>query len=204
MRGAAAQVGRKGRNHHGGTRSVHVVRELRPALSHLGRDREGIEPDGGERAVLPHALRDRRADQLRGDLDLGQEEDRGPARCHDGRRDNGILRQAGAVPGAPSVHPTLPGHRPARNLPGEDGARCTGDPRMDRTRHDVPRRDVQLFGNPACPADAASRRDRRRLHRPRDGGEPDPCRVRGNAARDARPGARPSRPRVCPPRRGAT
>ena len=76
-------------------------------------------------------------------------------------------------PGAPSVRPAIPGI----DLPGifqvQDRARCAIDPRMDRTRHDVPRRDVQLFGNPVHPADAASRRDRWRLHRPRDGGEPD-------------------------------
>ena len=56
VRGAAAQARRKSRDRHGGARSVRVVRELRAALPHLRRDREGIEPARGERAVLPHQL----------------------------------------------------------------------------------------------------------------------------------------------------
>ena len=54
-------------------------------------------------------------------------------------------------PGAPSVRPPLPGIE----LPGIfQVGRCPtyGYPRMDRTGHDVPRGDVQLFGDPVRPA----------------------------------------------------
>ena len=83
-------------------------------------------------------------------------------------------------PGAPSVRPAAARHRPAGDLPGADRARRAGDPRVDRTGHDVPGGDVQLLRDPVREADAAGGGDRRRLHRPRDGGEPGPCRVRGD------------------------
>ena len=109
VRGAPAQAGRKGRDRHGGARPVHVVCELRPAVSHLRRDRAGIEPDGGERGVLPHALCNRRANQLRGGFRLGQRQDRRPARRRDRQGDEGALRQAGAVSrralGPPATYP---------------------------------------------------------------------------------------------------
>ena len=98
-------------------------------------------------------------------------------------------------PGAPSVRPPLPGI----DLPGIFQVRTVPDARAIRewiergttflAGH------VQLLGHPVREADAAGRGDRRRLHRPRDGGEPGPCRVRGDARRDARSGPGPARPR---------
>ncbi len=203
VRGAAAQAGRKGRNHHGGARSVHVVRELRPALSHLGRDRRRIETCWWRaRSSSARTSRSTRARTARRSRSRPKKKTVDLRNVATGEVTTESYDKLVLSPGAPSVRPAATGHRLARNLPGKDGARRTGYPRMDRTGHDVPRRDVQLFGDPVRPADAASRRDRRRLHRPRDGGEPDPCRVRGDAGRDARSGARASRPGVCPPRPG--
>ena len=60
-------------------------------------------------------LRDRRADELRGDRHLAEEEDRGPAQRHDRRGDDRVLRQAGAVargalgPSAAARASTCPG-----------------------------------------------------------------------------------------------
>ena len=148
-------------------------------------------------------LSNRCADELRGDLDLGQEEDDRPSQRRDGRDDDGIVRQARALSGRGLGSPAAARHRPARHLRGEDGARRTGRPRMDRARHAIPRRHVQLLGHPVRAADAASRRHRRRLHRPRDGGEPDSRRIRSDAGRDARSAPGASRSRVRAPGRRA-
>ena len=139
-----------------------------------GRDREGVEPPGRERAVVPRHVRHRRADQLRGDRHLAEEEDRGSAQRHDRRGDDRVLRQAGAV-ARRAVGPSAAArHRSAGDLPGADRAGRADDPRVDRARHDVPRGDVQLLRHPDREARAARGGGRRRLHRPRDGGEPGP------------------------------
>ena len=59
-------------------------------------------------------------------------------------------------PGAASIRPPLPGHRPARDLPGEDRAGRADDPRVDRARHVVPRR-----GCTTTPGSSSSSRARR-------------------------------------------
>ena len=61
-------------------------------------------------------VRDRRADQLRGDLHLAEEEDRGPAQRQDRRGHDRVLRQAGAV-ARRAFGPSAPArHRSAGNL----------------------------------------------------------------------------------------
>ena len=87
-------------------------------------------------------------------------------------------------PGAPSVRPPLPGI----DLPGIFHVRTVpdarADPRVDRAR--------ARASWPACTRTRASRRAaedprggrRRRVHRPRDGGEPRAPRVRRDARRD--------------------
>ena len=154
--------------------------------------------------LFRESVRDRCADELRGDRDLAEAEDRGPARRQDRRGDDRVLRQAGAVARRALGPPAAARHRSARDLPGADGAGRADDPRVDRAGHGVPGGDVQLLRHPVRQAAAACGGDRRRLHRARDGGEPGPCRLRGDARRDARSGAGPARPGVRPPRRGAS
>ncbi len=91
-------------------------------------------------------------------------------------------------PGAVTVRPPLPGHRPAGDLPGQDRARREGDPRVDRARVAVPRRNGQILRLPDGEAQDAGGGHRGRVHRPRDGGEPRSSRVRRHPRRDARPG----------------
>ena len=203
MRGAAAQAGREGRDPDGGARPLRVVRELRSAVSHLGRDRRRIEPARRERADVSRHVQDRRADELRGGLDLAEEEDRGPAQRRDRRGDEGVLRQAGALARRALGAPAASRYRLARNLPGANGAGRPEDPRVDGTRHRVPDGHVQLLGHAVRQARAPCRGDRRRVHRTRDRGEPDPCRIRGDAGRDARSAPRSARSRARPARRGA-
>ena len=45
--------------------------------------REGIESAGRERAAVPREFRDRRSDELRGDLHLPEAEDGRPTQCRD-------------------------------------------------------------------------------------------------------------------------
>ena len=107
------------------------------------------------------------------------------------------------APGATSVRPPLPGI----DLPGIFEVRTVPDVRAIRdwmargTR--LPRRDVQLHRTAVREAAAAGGGDRRRVHRTRDGGEPDPRGFRRHGGRDARPVAGAARPRVRASRRGA-
>ena len=105
-------------------------------------------------------------------------------------------------PGAPSVHPPLPGI----DLPGifqvQDRAGREDDPRVDRTGHDVPGGDVQVLGIPDGETRAARGGRRRRVHRSRDGGEPGPSRVRRDPDPEARSGPGPARSGDRAPRRG--
>ncbi len=137
-----------------------------------------------------------RADQLRGDRDRPEAEDRGPARRHDRGGDDRALRQAGALPGRAVGSPAAPRHRSPRHLPRAHRAGRADHPRVDRAGHGLPGGALQLLRHPVREADAARGRDRRRVHRARDGGEPGPRRVRGDARRDARPGAGAARSRV--------
>ena len=178
------------------------LRELRSSVSRLGRDPAGVEPPRGERAVLQGEPGDRRADELRGGRHRPQEEDRRPEERHDRRGDDGTLRQARPLARGAVGPAAAAGDRPAGDLPGADRARRAVDPRVGREGHRVSGGDVQVLRDPVRQADAPRRRHRRRLHRSRDGGEPDPRGVRGDARRDARPDPRPARPRVRPPRRG--
>ena len=81
---------------------------------------------------------------------------RRPSSCATSRpaRNDRALRQAGAVAGRRIDPPAAAGHRPAGHLPGPDRAGCAGDPRMDRARHDLPRRDEPVFGVPDRAAEA--------------------------------------------------
>ena len=89
-------------------------------------------------------------------------------------------------PGAASVHPPLPGI----DLPGIFHVRTVPDARTIREwierRHDVSGGNVQLLRHPDGEAGAARGGGGRRVHRSRDGGKPDPSRIR----RDPHPEAR--------------
>ena len=132
----------EGRNPHGRTRTVRFLRELRAALPRRRRDCEGIEPPGRERTAVPRALRDRCADELRGDRHFAEEEDRRSAQRQDRRGHDRVLRQAGAVARRAFGPSAAARHRSAGDLPRENRARRADDPRVDRTGHDVPDRDV--------------------------------------------------------------
>ena len=167
-----AQAGRESRDHHGGARAVRVVRELRAAVSRRWRDREGVEPARGDRSHFPLAVRDRLPHGLRGDQYLPGKEDGRPAQRRDRRGHDRVLRQARALAGR-AVDPSASArHRSAGDLPGEDGARRTGDPRVDRQGLHVPLRDGALLRLPDGAAQDACGRHRGRVHRARDGGEP--------------------------------
>ena len=116
----------------------------------------------------------RRADQLRGNLHLAQEEDGRPAQCQDRRGHDRVLRQAGALARCAFRPSAAAGHRSAGNLSCPDRARRAHDPRMGGTGHDFPDRDVQLFRNPDGEARSPRGGGRWRIHRPRNGGEPRP------------------------------
>ena len=112
------------------------------------------------------------------------------------------LRQARALAGSSLDPSAAAGHRPPGDLPGEDRAGREADPRVDRARHELPRRDGEVLGLPDGAAGEARGRRRRRVHRPRDGGEPGSARVRGDRGRDGGPGPRSARSGVRAHRRG--
>ncbi len=202
MCGATAEARRDGRDRHGGTGPIRLVRQLRASVPRGWRDSEGVESSRGERGAVPQALRNRRADELRGDLHLAEEEDRRAAQRHIRRGDDRILRQVGALARGAFGPSTLARDRPSRNLSGENRAGRPNDSRVGRAGNDLPDGDVQLFGHPGREADEARRRDRRRLHRTRDDGEPRPSRLRRDARGDARSDPGPPRPGGRPPCRG--
>ena len=107
-------------------------------------------------------------------------------------------------PGAPSVRPPLPGIDLPGHLRGAHRARRQGDPRVDRTRDELPRRDGEVLGVPDRAAADARGGGRRRVHRPGDGREPGASRVRRHRDRDGRPGARPARSGVRAARRATS
>ena len=193
----------KARDPDGRARAVRVVRELRAALPRRRRDREGIEPARGERSST---FRDQFAIEVRTNCEAIEispdEEDRGPAQRRDRRGDHRVLRQAGAVARRGVDPPAAARHRPARHLPGAHRARRPRDPRVDREGHAVPRRHGPLLRLPDGAAEDARGGHRRRLHRPGDGREPGPSRLRRHAGRDARPGPGAAGPGDGAPRRG--
>ena len=97
-------------------------------------------------------------------------------------------------PGAPSIRPPLPGI----DLPGIFQVRTVPDARA--IREWIERGTLFLAGMynysgiPVGEAQDPCGGDRRRVHRPRDGGEPRPSRVRGDPRRDARSGPGAARP----------
>ena len=172
------------------TRAVCFVRELRAALPCRGRDRKRIEPSGGVGTDVSRHVRDRCAHELRGDLHLDPKKKTVDLRnVKTGEVTTESYDKLVLSPGAASVHPPLPGI----DLPGIFHVRTVPDARTIREwierRHDVSGGDVQLLGHPDGQARAARGGGGRRVHRSRDGGEPDPSRVR----RDPHPEAR-SRP----------
>ena len=103
-------------------------------------------------------LRDRRADELRGDRRSRPRSKTVELRnVATGEVTTESYDKLVLSPGAASVRPPLPGHRPARHLRGAHGARRADDPRVDRARHVVPRRDVQLLGHPVREAARGAR-----------------------------------------------
>ena len=190
MRGSPAPVGRGSPDPHGRARAVCLVCELRSALPCRRRHRKGIEPSGRRCKYVPHSVRNRGENGLRGRRDLAGQEDRRAAQRRDQRDNDGVLRQARAV-ARRAVRPSaLARNRPPGNLPGEDRARRAGDPRVDRTRVVASLRDAQVFGVPDREAQNPSGRDRRRVHWPRDGGKPRASRFRRDHRRNARSGPR--------------
>ena len=141
------------------------------------------------------AVRHRRADQLRGDRDLAEKKTVDLRNVATGEVTTEPYDKLVLSPGALSVRPPLPGI----DLPGIFHVRTVPDARAIRewieTRHAVPHGHAPLLGIPDGEAKAPRGRGRRRLHRPRDGGEPRPSRVRSDPGRDARSGAGPARPR---------
>ncbi len=151
---------------------------------------------------VPGALRDRRADELRGDRHLAEKQNRGPAQCHDRRGHDRVLRQARAVARG-AFGPSAPArNRSAGDLPCADRAGRADDPRVGRGRHDVSGGDVQVLGNPDGEAGKACGGGGRRIHRSRDGGKPGPSRVRRDPHPEAGSAVRPARPGDRGPRRG--
>ena len=202
MRGSPAQAGRESPDHHGGTRAVRVVRELRAALSRRRRHPEGSESFRRGRKHVPLPVRRRRENGLRGHQDLAGQEDRRAAQCRNRRGDDRVLRQARAVARRAVDSPAPARHRPPGNLRGEDRARHEGDPRVDRTRILVPLRDAQVLGLPDGEAQDPCGGHRGRIHRPRDGGEPRASRVRRHPRRDGRSDPGAARSGNGAPRRG--
>ena len=99
-----------------------------------GRDPGGVEPAGGDRADVPRRVRRRRADELRGDRHLAEEEDRGPAQRRDRRGDDRVLRQARAVARRGPDPPAAARHRPSRDLLGADRPGRPDHPRVAAPR----------------------------------------------------------------------
>ena len=105
-------------------------------------------------------------------------------------------------PGAPSVRPPLPGI----DLPGIFQVRTVPDARA--IREWIEKGSLFLSGMHRYSGFQTVRPktravvDRRRVHRPRDGGEPRPSRVRRHAGRDARSGPGAARPGDGAHRRG--
>ena len=129
-------------------------------------------------------------------------QDRAAARRRDRRRHHRVLRQARAVAGRAVGTPAAARHRPSGHLRGAHRARRAGDPRVDRTRYELPRRDGEVLGLPDGAAADARGGGRRRVHRLGDGREPRAPRVRRHGDRDGRSGARSARPGVRPTRGG--
>jgi choline dehydrogenase-like flavoprotein len=69
---------------------------------------------------------------------FAQEENRRTAQCRDRRGGYRVLRQAGAIARRAFGPSAAARKRPARNIPGENGAGRAHDPRVDRRRHDFP------------------------------------------------------------------
>ena len=148
-------------------------------------------------------LRHRRADELRGDRDLDPKKKTVDLRnVKTGEVTTESYDKLVLSPGAASVHPPLPGHRSAGDLPCADRAGRADDPGVDRTRHELPGGDVQLLGDPDGQARAAGGGGGRRVHRPGDGGEPGPPRVRRDPHPEARSRPGPAGPGDRVPRRG--
>ena len=202
MRGSPAQVGRKGRDPHGGARAVRVVRELRAALSRRRRHPEGGESSRRGRGHVSFPVRRRRENGLRGHQDLAGQEDCRAAQRRNRRGDDRVLRQARAVARCAVDPPASAWHRPPGNLRGQDRARHAGDPRVDRTRVPVPVRDAPVLRLPDGEAQDPCGGHRGRVHRPRDGGEPRASRVRGHPRRDGRSDPGAARSGNGAPRRG--
>ena len=187
MRRAPAPPGRERRDPHGGARPVRLVRELRPAVLHRRRDRAAVEPPGRDRGHLSRHVRRRRPHGLRGRGDRREREDGAAQGPEDRRGDHRALRQARALARGGSHPPAPAGHRPSRDLRGEDGPGRRADPRVDRRAPRQVGRHGLLHGVPDAPQGPARGRRRRRLHRHRDGREPRRPRLRGHAAAARRP-----------------
>ena len=203
MRRASAPAGRDGRDPDGGARSLHVLRQLRVALPRRGRDSGRGKAPRGQRRDLPQHVRNRRPDELGGRGHLARQEDRGSEESRDRRGGHRTLRQVGIVTRGRLDPSPSPRHRPAGDLPVAHGAGRQTDPRMARTRQRVPCRRQCLFRLPGEASEGPGRRGRGWVHRPGDGGEPCPSRVRGDASGDARSRAAADRSGECAHGRGA-
>ena len=105
-------------------------------------------------------------------------------------------------PGAPSIRPPLPGI----DLPGIFPVRTVPDARAIREWIEKGTPFLsgmhRYSGFQTLRPKTSRGRGRRRLHRPRNGGEPRPSRLRRHAGRDARPDSGAARPRDGAHRRG--
>ena len=77
--------------------------------------------------------------------DPARHQDHRTAQRADRRGEPRIVRQAGAVARRAVGAAAAAGDRPAGHLPCANRARCAGDPRVDRARFAVPRRDGQIL-----------------------------------------------------------
>ena len=133
--------------------------------------------------------------RLRGDRHLAAAQDRRAAQCRHRRGEHRVLRQAGAVARRAVDPPTAARHRPAGDLRSPDGAGRTRDPRVDRTRLCLPRRDAPVLRLPDRAAEDPRGGGGRRLHRPGNRGKPHPPRLRRDPGRDGQPDPGADRPR---------
>ena len=187
MRGAPAQAGREGRDPHGGARAVRLVRELRAALPRRRRDPEGSRACWWRtRTDVPRPVR--RSTCRTGCEAIKISPDKKTVDLRNvatGEVTTESYDKLVLSPGAPSIRPPLPGI----DLPGIFQVRTVPDARAIREWIErgsaVPRPGwTGTRASRSVQAQDARGGGRRRVHRPRDGGEPRPSRVRRDARRD--------------------
>ena len=155
----------------------------------------GVEPAGGDRADVPRRLR---VDVRTGCEAVAIAPKKKTVDLRDvttGEVTTESYDKLVLSPGAAPIRPPLPGIDLPGHLLREDRPGRPAHPRVAAPRRGDEDRDGLVHGHPDRDEAEARGRGRRRVHRPRDGGEPRPPRARGDARREAEPGHAAARPR---------